>query len=66
MELEIKTSKRNELIDITSKVQESLEKSARAAVVSSMHTSCGVIINEGADPAVKDDILNKKLQKKLS
>lgn len=56
--LEIKTSKRNEMIDITSKV-ESLIESDRIVTVFVPHTTAAVTINENADPTVKQDVLKK-------
>ena len=56
--LEIKTSKRNEMIDITSKV-ESLIESDGIVTVFVPHTTAAVTINENADPTVKQDVLKK-------
>ncbi len=59
-ELTIPTSSRTELIDITSMVQgavgdEGLDSGI--VVVYCPHTTGAITINEGADPAVKRDIL---------
>ncbi|KUJ96388.1 MAG: Uncharacterized protein XD41_0624 [Desulfonauticus sp. 38_4375] len=64
--LEVKTSTREELKDITSQVQ-SLVKQEQlqegVLLLYSPHTTCGITINEGADPAVARDIIQslKKL-----
>ncbi len=58
-EIRLSTKKRTELIDITAKVGDAV---AAAGIVSGLcvvyvpHTTAGVIINEGADPAVRIDI----------
>ena len=55
------TTKRNELIDITSQVQEVVIASGfetGICVVYAPHTTAGVIINENADPDVKTDLLD--------
>jgi len=57
--IEIESSKRSEFIDITSKVRSVIkDKDIREGVViiSVPHTTAGVIINEGADPDVVNDI----------
>jgi len=58
--LEVKTSKKSELIDITSEVQEQVSKSgvrAGLCVVWVPHTTAGITVNENADPSVRRDIL---------
>ncbi len=60
--IKIKTTKKNELVDITSKVEEIISKSSLGkgfCILYCPHTTAGIIINEGADPSVKEDILNK-------
>lgn len=60
MEISIKTSKRNEMINITSKVEELVSKSKvenGICIVYCPHTTAGVTINETSDPDVVDDIL---------
>ena len=59
MQLQIKTSSRSEMIDITSKVQDAIKIDGKAVIVYSPHTTCGITINEGHDPDVKHDILKK-------
>ncbi len=64
---EVSTRSRTEMIDITSKVQESVRKSGvenGICYVYVPHTTAGVTINENADPSVTRDILmelNKKI-----
>ena len=57
---EIRTSKGEEIVDITARVREAVRASGLAdglAVVFVPHTTAGVTINENADPDVKADIL---------
>jgi secondary thiamine-phosphate synthase enzyme len=56
-EIRIRTERRTQLVDITSKVQAALNGSAdaSAALVYVPHTTAGVTINEHADPAVARD-----------
>jgi secondary thiamine-phosphate synthase enzyme len=56
--LTVRTERRTQLLDITPLVQEALEDSngASAALVYVPHTTAGVTINEGADPAVARDL----------
>ena len=62
-QLTIKTSKRNEFVDITAQVQEIVGKVSEGVVtVFVPHTTTGITINENADPDVPRDIL-KKLEK---
>ncbi|HVF48402.1 MAG TPA: secondary thiamine-phosphate synthase enzyme YjbQ [Pyrinomonadaceae bacterium] len=56
----VKSSKREEMIDITSETQSALgEAGARegVCVLFTQHTTCGLTINENADPDVKSDML---------
>ena len=65
MKLKIETSKRIELIDITSEVQEEIMKSEVSegiCIISTGHTTAGIIINEN-ESGLKEDIL--ALLKKL-
>jgi len=58
--LEVKTSSRVQLVDITSHIKAVLKSedvSTGVLVVYVPHTTCGLTINENADPAVKDDII---------
>lgn len=61
MELEITSSKRNEMIDITNEINELLKKENLQngfAIAYIPHTTAGITINEGADPDVQKDIIN--------
>ena len=56
----ISSSKREEMIDITAKVAEIVNNSDEKSgicVVFSQHTTCGVTVNENADPDVQTDML---------
>ena len=57
-EITLRTQRRTQLVDITRQVQEALgdPNGARAALVYVPHTTAGVTINEGADPAVAQDL----------
>mgnify|MGYP003395991600 CR=1 FL=1 len=58
--LNVNSSKRDEMIDITRAVEELVsENSAVEAicVLFTQHTTCGLTINENADPDVKSDML---------
>src|SRR5437588_4834771 len=57
-EIALRTERHTQLIDITAQVQEALAKTngAAAALVYVPHTTAGVTINEGADPAVARDL----------
>lgn len=58
-EIKISSRSRSELIDISGKVQEAVEKSGvihGVCLVFVPHTTAAVTINEGADPAVRRDI----------
>lgn len=58
--LSIKTGARTELVDITRQVGGAVaEAGVKEGVVHiySPHTTCGLTINESADPSVKTDIL---------
>jgi secondary thiamine-phosphate synthase enzyme len=57
-EISLHTDRRTQLIDITRQVQDALNDTngAAAALVYVPHTTAGVTINEGADPAVALDL----------
>lgn len=60
--IDVKTNQRIELIDITSRVNDLILKSAVKNGLCSLfvpHTTAGITINENADPSVKVDIINK-------
>ena len=62
-ELSVRTSKRNEFIDITRQVEQAVQ-GVREGVVTVFvpHTTAAVTINENADPSVVSDILGKLAQ----
>lgn len=51
------SSKREELIDITAKVAARLPDGDGICVLFTQHTTCGLTINENADPDVQSDML---------
>ena len=54
-ELSIRTSRRTEMIDVTRQVSDAIRESGideGLCVVYVPHTTAGIMINEGADPAV--------------
>src|SRR6266568_2444134 len=57
-EITLRTDRRTQLVDITTQVQDALGETngAAAALVYVPHTTAGVTINEGADPAVARDL----------
>ncbi len=58
----VKTSLRIDMVDITGPVQKEIKKAGVSdgfCVVYVPHTTAGVTINEGADPAVCHDIITK-------
>jgi secondary thiamine-phosphate synthase enzyme len=58
----VHTGTRTELVDITSEIQQEVSKTgveSGTCVVYVPHTTAGVTVNEGADPAVCHDILRK-------
>jgi secondary thiamine-phosphate synthase enzyme len=57
-EIEIKTERRTQLLNITEQVQRAIADAngAAAALVYVPHTTAGVTINEHADPAVARDL----------
>jgi secondary thiamine-phosphate synthase enzyme len=60
MILAVKTQAKTELIDITSKIAQLVQKSGveeGLCLVYVPHTTAAVTINESADPSVKSDIL---------
>ncbi len=60
MKLKIETSKRIELVDITSEIQEEVRKNEipeGICLISTRHTTAGIIVNEN-ESGLKEDILN--------
>jgi secondary thiamine-phosphate synthase enzyme len=60
--LKVRTTSRVEFVDITSQVRSAIAQSnvkEGVAVVFVSHTTAGITINEAADPAVAQDIIQK-------
>ena len=60
--INVSTGRRTEFVEITSKVEEVVKKRGIENCVCFIyvpHTTCGLTINENADPSVKKDIINK-------
>ena len=60
MEINLKTNKKNQLINITNEVQKIVLKSGAkdgVCIVYCPHTTAGITINENADPDVVDDLI---------
>ncbi len=60
--LGIRTTQRCEMVEITDRVQRALDATGvreGALVVQSLHTTCGLTVNENADPDVVHDLLAK-------
>ena len=60
--INVKTRSRIEMVDITSLVQKEISKSKASdglCLVYVPHTTAGITINEGADPAVCKDVMDK-------
>ncbi|HEV7587797.1 MAG TPA: secondary thiamine-phosphate synthase enzyme YjbQ [Longimicrobium sp.] len=60
--VELRTSRRTELLEVTGRVQEVVDRSGVSGgvvVVQSLHTTAALTINENADPDVKHDLLAK-------
>jgi secondary thiamine-phosphate synthase enzyme len=60
--LSLSTHSRTELIDITSQIEELVKETQvkeGTCQVFIPHTTAGILINEGADPSVRRDILNQ-------
>jgi secondary thiamine-phosphate synthase enzyme len=53
----VRSNAREEMIDITSDVQGRLEKGDGIVVLFVQHTTCGLTVNENADPDVQSDML---------
>lgn len=57
--IELRTARREQLVDITRQVEERISAAGLtegACVLWSTHTTGGITVNEGADPAVARDI----------
>lgn len=58
----LKTTKRDDMIDVTSEVQADIIESGikeGIAIIYCPHTTAGITINENADPDVKKDMLRR-------
>lgn len=56
--IKVQSTKREELVEITSEVSKLVPEDGEGIVVLfTQHTTCGLTINENADPDVKHDIL---------
>jgi len=56
----IQTNEREEMIEITSEVEKHLREPNRTegvCILFTQHTTCGLTVNENADPDVKSDML---------
>ncbi|MCM3760547.1 secondary thiamine-phosphate synthase enzyme YjbQ [Alkalihalobacillus oceani] len=59
---QLKTTARDQMIDITDRISEWLRDNnvkEGIVVVSSLHTTAGITVNENADPDVKTDMLRR-------
>ena len=59
--ISIKSKARTELIDITGQIQQTIDSAGVSdglAFIYVPHTTAGLTINEGADPAVRRDIIS--------
>ncbi len=60
--LEVKSSRRNDMVDITNQVLNFIKESNvqdGILIINVLHTTAAVTINENADPDVKKDIINE-------
>ncbi len=60
--ISVSTNKRNQFVDITSKIRNALSKSEKTDGVLTVfcpHTTAAITINENADPDVVDDMIMK-------
>ena len=57
-EFSVMTERRTQVVDVTAEVRDALGEpdGAAAALVYVPHTTAGIVINEGADPAVARDL----------
>ena len=58
MEILVKTNQKQAFIDITNNINKLLKIKNGICIVYCPHTTAGLTINEGADPNVKQDILD--------
>jgi secondary thiamine-phosphate synthase enzyme len=56
--IKVRSNQREEFIEITSEIEKNLPKDSEGiCVIFTQHTTCGLTINENADPDVKRDFL---------
>lgn len=55
--INITTTKNNEIIDITNKIQDLIDFEEGFVYIYCPHTTAGLTINENADPDVKKDVI---------
>lgn len=55
--ISVRSKAREEMIDITSKVSEMLPSGNGVCLLFVQHTTCGLTVNENADPDVQSDML---------
>src|SRR3954447_4964147 len=55
--LKIRSTKREEMIDITRDIERHLPDGEGVCVLFVQHTTCGLTVNENADPDVQSDML---------
>ncbi|MGB9642792.1 MAG: secondary thiamine-phosphate synthase enzyme YjbQ [Candidatus Ratteibacteria bacterium] len=61
IKIQIRTTKRKEMINITHIISDAVNKSSVSNGICAVfipHTTCGLTINENADPSVQADILS--------
>jgi len=61
VKLRLRTSRREEAIDITERVRRAIAESGvreGTCTVFAPHTTCAIAVNEGHDPAVMEDFFN--------
>ena len=60
--IEVSSYAHDQLIDLTKKVRSIVQQSGLRSGVCHLytpHTTCGLVINENADPSVAQDLLNE-------
>lgn len=55
--ISVRSAEREQMIDITPLVEETLPNGDGICVLFVQHTTCGLAVNENADPDVKSDML---------
>lgn len=59
--IDIKTSSRDEMIDITSRIEQLIPADMNSGIcqIFCVHTTAGITVNENCDPDVRHDIIRK-------